>query len=149
MDFCNGDNPNMDISKQIAATLAAWMATHPSLDTIKKVATKSGVGFGTVQRVGAGEGNVTVQNLAAIAKAFGKLPQDLLGGDSPQKAEEKKPLFAGEPTPVKFKTAREERIEKINDLMTQMDDFGIVAMLEKAKDVARDYPAQVQQTLVK
>jgi hypothetical protein len=43
-------NPEIDISKTISSKLSLWMETTPGLDTLKKVAAKSGVGFGTVQR---------------------------------------------------------------------------------------------------
>lgn len=68
----------MDISTVIAKNLSAWMAATPSLDTIKKVSDKSKVGFGTVQRAKNGDGNITVANLLSIARAFGRLPEELL-----------------------------------------------------------------------
>lgn len=43
-------------------------------------------------------------------------------------------------------TARERRIAEINALLARTDDYGIVAVLEKAKDVAREYPLQAQKT---
>lgn len=54
------------------------MQATPSLDTLKKVSAKSDVGFGTVQRAKNGDGNITVANLAAIAQAFGRKPEELL-----------------------------------------------------------------------
>jgi transcriptional regulator with XRE-family HTH domain len=68
----------MDIAKIIAINLKEWMATTSSLDTLKKLAARSGVGFGTVQRTRNGDGNITVQNLVAIAQAFGRPVEDLL-----------------------------------------------------------------------
>lgn len=74
--FC--DNQYMDISQVIASNLTLWMDGHPSLSTLKKLAAKSGVGFGTVQRAKNGNGNVTIQNLELIAGAFGRKTIDLL-----------------------------------------------------------------------
>lgn len=68
----------MDITKLIAQNLSAWMESQPSLDTIKKLSLASHVGFGTIQRVKNGEGNVTVQNLDLIARAFKRQAIDLL-----------------------------------------------------------------------
>lgn len=68
----------MDISKIIAANLSAWMDGHKTLDTLKKLSAKSGVGFGTVRRAKSGDGNTTIQNLAAIAEAFKRPVTDLL-----------------------------------------------------------------------
>ena len=72
------DNPNMDLTKNIAGNLSDWMANTPSLDTLKKVASRSGVGFGTVQRAKNGDGNPTITNLGDIARAFGKRVEDLI-----------------------------------------------------------------------
>ena len=68
----------MDIAKIIAMNLVQWMAPPSKLDTLKKVAARSGVGFGTVQRTRNAEGNITVQNLIAIAQAFGRPVEGLL-----------------------------------------------------------------------
>lgn len=68
----------MDITTRIAANLDAWMEASPNLDTLKKVAARSGVGFGTVQRARNGDGNTTIKNLTAIARAFGRSIEDLL-----------------------------------------------------------------------
>ncbi len=68
----------MDITSIVAENLSAWMEGTPALDTIQKLEAKSGVGFGTIRRARKGEGNVTIENLAKIAAAFGKPPSDLL-----------------------------------------------------------------------
>ncbi len=65
----------------IANNLIAWMESNPSLETIKKVAARSGVGFGTVQRIKNGEGNPTRKSLEGVAKAFGRTAEDLLRRD--------------------------------------------------------------------
>lgn len=68
----------MDISKTIGGNLTAWMIDNQSLDTIEKVEAKSGVGFGTIRRTKNGEGNITVEKLTAIARAFGRHPAELM-----------------------------------------------------------------------
>lgn len=68
----------MDISAVIATNLSSWMESTPGLDTVQKVEAKSGVGFGTVRRARKGEGNLTVEKLAAIANAFGRTAAELV-----------------------------------------------------------------------
>lgn len=68
----------MTIIEIIAANLTAWMSRTPGLDTIAKLADRSGVGFGTVRRMKNGESNPTVQNLEDVAQAFGRSAIDLM-----------------------------------------------------------------------
>lgn len=68
----------MDIAKVISDNLTAWMEASPHLKTIKALAKASQVGFGTVRRAKNGDGNITVQNLEAIARAFRRRAIDLL-----------------------------------------------------------------------
>jgi hypothetical protein len=68
----------MDITQIIAGNLTDWMAKNPHLDTLDKVRKRAQIGFGTVQRAKNVDGNTTIQNLAAIAKAFGRRVEDLL-----------------------------------------------------------------------
>lgn len=142
-------NPYMGISKTISENLTAWMEATPSLDTIQKLEAKSGVGFGTIRRAKNGDGNITVEKLTAIAAAFGRSPSDLV---TPARqylaaAETATATPAREPITPQWRTVRSERIEAINALLAQTDDYGLVAMLEKAKDVARDYPLAKSQTV--
>lgn len=81
----------MDISSVISTNLTAWMAATPGLDTLQKLEARSGVGFGTIRRAKNGDGNLTVDRVAAIAAAFGRSPADLMtpahaGGDEPSTA---------------------------------------------------------------
>lgn len=68
----------MKITNYISANLTEWMNSSQNLDTIKKVSTRSHVGFGTIQRIKNGEGNPTITNLCDIAHAFGKRVEDLI-----------------------------------------------------------------------
>lgn len=82
MAYLFKENPDMDIAKVIAENLTEWMREDASLDTLQKVESKSGVGFGTVRRAKNGDGNITVEKLAAIAQAFGRQPAELLVPDA-------------------------------------------------------------------
>jgi transcriptional regulator with XRE-family HTH domain len=104
----------MDIAKIIAINLTEWMATTPNLDTLKKVALRSGIGFGTVQRTRNGDGNITVQNLVAIAQAFGRPVEGLLrlpDGITHLAHHEAKPHSSA-------------IVDEIMDLVERMDDDG-------------------------
>ena len=78
MDFFCSYNLDMDITQIIASNLSAWMDEYPSLNTLQKLAKASHVGFGTIRRAKNGDGNITVQNLQAIAQAFKRQAIDLL-----------------------------------------------------------------------
>lgn len=97
MDFVVVNNPIMDICTIISTNLTAWMDSHPSLNTLKKLSAKSGVGFGTVQRVSNGNGNPTISNLESIAGAFGKSAIELLS--PPPVGSESPAPMAAEPAP--------------------------------------------------
>lgn len=77
----------MDITATVAANLSAWMKQTPALDTLQKLESRSGVGFGTIRRARKGEGNLTIENLAKIAAAFGRAPADLLAPAAEKKAD--------------------------------------------------------------
>jgi transcriptional regulator with XRE-family HTH domain len=62
----------------ISANLTEWMSHTPALSTIKKLAERSGVGFGTIRRMKSGESNPTVDNVQSVAEAFGRTAIDLL-----------------------------------------------------------------------
>ncbi len=68
----------MDISSVISKNLKAWMESSLCLDTNEKLAAAAKVGYGTVRRTRLGDGNVTVQNLELIARAFDRRAIDLL-----------------------------------------------------------------------
>ena len=72
-------NPSMDIKQIIAANLE-HLRKQPdgSLEPLKSVAKRSGVSFSTIQRASRGEINITIENLEALARAYRRLPSDLL-----------------------------------------------------------------------
>lgn len=82
MGYLFKENPDMDTAKVISQNLTSWMEATPALDTFKKLSVRSGVGFGTVRRAKNGDGNITVEKLAAIAQAFGRQPAELLVPDA-------------------------------------------------------------------
>lgn len=125
----------MDIVSTIAANLSAWMADNPDLDTIKKVAARSGVGFGTVRRTKNGEGNPTITNLADIARAFKRPLEDLLRPvvyATP--TANITPLRAAEPTPIDPLRA------ELLALLETMSERGIIELIGRAKEVALAHP---------
>lgn len=140
----------MGISDVISRNLTAWMAESPDLRTFKAVAARSGVGFGTVQRAKNGSGNVTIENLDLIARAFRRSVTELLQDEPAPGALSHYPA-ASAPIPLHthetaIKGGMEEEIRKINELLRQMNEFGRVVMLEKAKEVVREYPLRADKT---
>ncbi|MDO9596715.1 MAG: helix-turn-helix transcriptional regulator [Azoarcus sp.] len=76
--YCWMQYPDMDIKQTVAKNLAAWMAASPSLDTIKKLAARSGVSYGTIQRARNAEANLTLDNLEGLSAAFGRTVAELI-----------------------------------------------------------------------
>lgn len=70
--------PSVELSQIISRNLTALMGSYPGRETLAKVAKAAHVGFGTVQRARNGDGNLTVQNLDMIARAFRRTARDLL-----------------------------------------------------------------------
>lgn len=159
MDFYFDHNPLMDISKTIAENLAAWMDADPNLNTLKKVEGKAKVGFGTIRRTRNGDGNVTVEKLALIAAAFNRHPAELLypseGIIGHAVGSGKTPTYlpalitrleTNEPIPLPTLSVRQKREAEIAELLAQIDDYGLVVILEKCREIAKAYPARVSKT---
>lgn len=125
MDSEVDDNPPMDIVKVIAENLTEWMTAHPFLDTSMKVAKRSGVGFGTVQRAKNGLGNLTVVNLEAIARAFGKPASQLV---TPKEAKQATVI----PLPERTDAALAELLR----LAETLDDVSKGILIERASILA-------------
>lgn len=68
----------MKVAKLISENLCAWMKSTPLLDTNEKVSKKAGIGLETVRRIKKGDTNPTIENIAAIANAFGKQAHELV-----------------------------------------------------------------------
>lgn len=137
----------------IAKNLNTWMANNPGKDTGKKLSTWCGVGVETIRRIRNGDGNATIKNLALVAAAFGKTVIDLMTPvDDDHKyhpAKPAQPLFVADVLPITAPTNERERlIEKINAALPALNKYGLVAVLEKAKDAERDYPAVKQNAAV-
>lgn len=123
----------MDICTIISTNLTVWMENHPSLNTLKKISAKSGVGFGTVQRVSNGNGNPTISNLEAIAGAFGKTAIELISPAAVDSepagcmAAEPDPSYEARPMLNRVKSAIEKMDESspvlsaIDVLLTQIE----------------------------
>lgn len=134
MDYPFTDNYAMNITAIISANLDAWMAGHAQLNTLKKVAAKAGVGFGTVRRARNGDGNTTIQNLAAIAKAFGRNVCDLIT-----------PIdYSAEPAVTTL--AAQERppeaplMEELVTIAERINDRGQAELIGRAKELALAHP---------
>ena len=133
------DNLAMDITATISRNLTAWMAANPNLDTLKKLAAKSGVGFGTVQRAKNGDGNTTIKNLAAIARAFGRRPEHLLidPDDAAQDAPAPVTVMPQQPaSPV-----LEAPLDAIVAAAEAMTKEGRYVLLGRAEELILRYPA--------
>ncbi len=132
----------MDISTRIAQTLTLWMSQKPGMETIKQVASRSGVGFGTVRRCKNGDGNITVKNLALIAKAFHRPVEDLIGLPSVAA-----PLALPAPADNVVSLAKQqesvyltERLTAIVDAAKALSDEGQAVLLGRAQELAMRYP---------
>ena len=135
MAFCLWDNPQMDIAAIISRNLTALMASYPDRETLEKVAHVAHVGFSAVRRAKNGDGNLTVQNLDLIARAFRRTAKDLLAEpvDEYELAAPVTVLTAQEP-PVEerellqgYRDASQEVREILLDLArkaTRKKDFG-------------------------
>lgn len=147
----------MDISKIIGTNLTALMDGPQGLDTCKKVAAKSGVGFGTVQRAKNGDTNITVEKLAAIAKAFHIHPAELMieKPEIPYNAIDDEKTIEGrahriaEPPPIPYielnpKSKRDLRIDAITALINATDMEGLAVLLHEAEKIAKQYPVAKQ-----
>lgn len=131
------------------------MEATPALDTLKKVAAKSGVGFGTVQRAKNGNGNVTVQNLSAIAAAFRRHPAELM--IEPEK-KEMPLLYAGtviegtatrlaaqEPPAAEIRAFPAPLLRELQEVAERINDTGLQRLIERANSLAEQFPKAVDK----
>lgn len=135
--------PNMDITLAISRNLTAWMEAVENLNTIKKVAAKSQVGFGTVRRAKNGDGNITVQNLEAIALAFGRRAIDLITPPGQEYASAPQPaLRVAEAVVTPFVPADPlaDYLQTLTELARMMTDEGRWRLIERADSLAQQYP---------
>lgn len=144
MDFYLRDNPDMDITKIIAANLSAWMDGNIGPTTLKELARASGVGFGTVQRAKNASGNTTIQNLESIANAYKKHAIDLLDKNAAMYAMTSATIaHAREPerTVLKFGNGDSEHpaITEVLKLMRRMNDHGKARALKHVQLVSEEH----------
>ena len=123
----------MDITATIAENLNAWMQASPTLDTIKRVAARSGVGFGTVRRARNGDGNTTIQNLAAIARAFGRSTEDLIRPTHYSQADNITRLSVQEPRTPPL-------MAELMAIAETISDRGQAELIGRAHEIARLHP---------
>jgi len=132
----------MDITDRIAHTLSGWMEVHPDLNTLKKVAARSGIGFGTVQRAKNGDGNITVKNLALIARAFGRPVEALLDMPSAPLPASTAPILLPRFVANERDTAPyvDPAITELLTLANTMDSTGMNLLLVVARALAAEHP---------
>lgn len=136
----------MAITTTISENLTAWMDASADLKTLKKLAARSGVGFGTVQRMKNGDGNPTIKNITDVARAFSKRPEDLLLPATTKQSGAHETLTVAEPKPqdylnvVALPTENPTRRELTNMIAT-MSDTGLQVLLYEAKKIDKEYPA--------
>ncbi|CAI1023255.1 Helix-turn-helix [Serratia ficaria] len=81
MALAAGADPAQDeteVGAIVASNLERWMSNNRDLSSQAKVAAAAGIGQATVGRVLSREGNITINNLEAIASAFGRRGYELL-----------------------------------------------------------------------
>lgn len=146
MDIYLLHNPHMDISEIVGARLSAWMTSNSSLNTIKKVQAKSAVGFGTIRRAKNGSGNITVENLTAIAQAFGRHPAELLvDPDKPYPAslpapDQLRTLVASEPEAPNIVPMPPPLLSELIKIAGTLSDAGLNRLIERARQLSEEHP---------
>lgn len=136
----------MDINHIISANLTAWMESGKGPTTLKEVARKSGVGFGTAQRAKNASGNTTIQNLDLIARAFGRSVIELMSESTTYgttaKATE---LHLSSPHKAAVydlgKTSEDSVISEVVSILRTMDEKGRRLALKHVKLVAEEHSA--------
>lgn len=129
----------MDIKLIVAQNLSRLMSQSQTLDTVKKVSARSGVGFGTVRRAKNGDGNITVDNLSAIAKAFGVDISYMVSTGTASDSSDSV-------IKIRPRSARHKRIETIYGLIDEINETGLAVVLDKCRDVIKEYPVTAKET---
>lgn len=100
--------------------------------------------------------NLKLDNLQALCRLYGLTADELLSCNpalidrsvSYRPASPKPPMLANEPdaaaTPLP--SARDRRIAEIVEHLQRTDDTGLAIVLDKARDIAKQYPVQAKQT---
>ncbi|MFC3146750.1 helix-turn-helix domain-containing protein [Piscinibacterium candidicorallinum] len=66
------------LAEVVAENVRRLMNASTQLNSNQKLASAAGLGHGTIDRLRRGEGNLTIESLAAIADALGTEPWQLL-----------------------------------------------------------------------
>jgi len=72
------EQDNSEIGIVVASNLQHWMDSNRALSSQQKVAEAAGVSQATINRLLRNEASITLNNLAAIAGAFGRRPYELI-----------------------------------------------------------------------
>lgn len=141
------DNQAMNVTDNIASNLRAWMESTPSLNTIEKVVEKSGCGYGTIRRARNGDGNTTVQNLARIAAAFRRKPEDLLR--SPHEQTEVPAALCVREEAMPYHVSRQSPLEReLLEIVERMSERGLILLIDQAEQIARRHPREKERSCV-
>lgn len=149
----------MDIKQIIAQNLSRLIDQSPVLDTVEKVSSRSGVGFGTVRRARKAQGNITVVNLDGVARAFGvdvaylvtnhgealksqnTKPSENHAVNQMQSSYENK--VAGT---IKPKSKRDKLSDRINQALERINEDGLLVAIGRIETLTEEYPRVVKQT---
>lgn len=149
----------MDIKQIIAQNLSRLIDQSPVLDTVEKVSSRSGVGFGTVRRARKAQGNITVVNLDGVARAFGvdvaylvtnhdeamesknTKPGESYAVNQPQTSYANKVAGA-----IKPKNKRDKLSERINQALEHINEDGLLVAIGRIETLAEEYPRVAKQT---
>lgn len=131
----------MAITTTISENLAAWMADSADLNTLKKLAARSKVGFGTVQRMKNGDGNPTIKNITDVARAFGRRPEDLLLARCAPGDTQPIPMRTAEPAAPAYTSLMIE----LTRVAETLDDRGMHILIDKAEEIAARHPRQKKE----
>lgn len=119
----------MKLEQILAKNITRLMETTTGLDTIDKVAQRSGVGRGTVDRVRKAEVSTKIETVELLAAAFGVSPLALLSETWPPAAaavEEHPPLaetnVATRRVPTSMQWVSPEEDELLTDFRTTDDE---------------------------
>lgn len=100
--------------------------------------------------------NLKLDNLQALCRLYGMTTDELLSCDpalidrpaSYRLTPHKPPIQISEPiyAPAPIPTARDRRIAEIVEHLQRTDDTGLAIVLDKARDIAKEYPVRAKQT---
>lgn len=126
------DNRTMKPSLVLAHNLTSWMAASRTLDTLEKVAARSGVGFGSIRRIKSGDANPTIETIADVARAFHKTAIDFL---TPPEIDNVVHMVQ---EPAATYHVPNRLVESLLDAIEVLNDRAVIELTGAAKQMAKD-----------